>query len=353
VSVVRREARRRWAVVAVLVGALVAVPLVVAFAPVSAAAVTRDRVLAASRGAYQGYVETRGSVVLPDLPQLGELVGLFGGTTSMRVWHKDTDSWRVAVLDPVGEKDLFRTASGAFTWDYGRNLWTETVGDPAVRAPQASDLTPPELAHRLLSDAGPGAAVTALPPRRVAGIAASGLHVVPNDPDSTIGAIDIWADPGSGLPLLVDVPGALTTRFLDVSPAVPGDDVLQPRAAGSSGFASSTQSEITAALNSVARANLPGALAGRARVPGPVSAIAAYGSGLSRFVVVAGPGRLGQRTLNALRDGGGEPIAGVQQGYLIRSPVLNIAVTQAGRRTYLVAGFVTPALLTAAAGALR
>ncbi|MFI5908630.1 hypothetical protein [Dactylosporangium sp. NPDC051541] len=349
-SVVRREARRRWSVVAVLVAALVAIPLVVAFAPVRADAVTRDQILAATRSPYQGYVETRGSVVLPDLPQLGELVGLFGGTTSMRVWHKDAVAWRVAVLDPVGEKDLFRTSSALFTWDYGRNLWTETVGDPAVRAPQASDLTPPELAHRLLRDAGPDATVQPLPPQRVAGVAAAGLRVTPKDQDTTIAAIDVWADPRSGLPLLVDVPGAFTTRFLDVSTDTPGDDVLQPRAAGSSGFASSTQSEITSSLNSVARANLPGSLAGRARVPGPVSAIAAYGRGLSRFVVVAVPGRLGQRTFNALRDAGGEPITG---GYLIRSSVLNLAVTQSGRRTYLVAGFVTPALLTAAAGELR
>ncbi|GAA3454837.1 hypothetical protein [Dactylosporangium matsuzakiense] len=349
-SVVRREARRRWSAVAGLVGVLVAVPLVVAFAPVRAAAVTRDQVLAASDRPYQGYVETRGSVVLPDLPQLGELVGLFGGTTSMRVWHRNTDTWRVAVLDPVGERDTFRTPAATFGWDYGRNLWTETVGDPAVRAPRAADLTPPELARRLLRDAGADAEVRALAPRRVAGIAASGLRVVPKDRDSTIGAIDVWADPRSGLPLLVDVPGAFTTRFLDVSADAPADDVLQPRAAASSGFASSTQSEITSALNSVARANLPGDLAGRARVPGPVSAIAAYGSGLSRFVVIAVPGRLGQRTLNALRDGGGAPIT---QGYLIRAGVLSIAVTQAGRRTYLIAGFVTPALLTAAAGQLR
>jgi hypothetical protein len=339
-----------------MIGALVAVPLVVAFAPVDAPrvepGVLRERILAAAAGPYQGYVESRGSVVLPDLPQLGDATALFGGTTSMRVWHADPDAWRVAVLDPVGEKDYFHTSSATFTWDYGRNLWTETVGDPAARPPQASDLVPPELAHRLLRDAGPDAALRALPDRRIAGIAAAGVRVVPADPDTTIGAIDVWADPRTGLPLLVDVAGAFTTRFLEVSAQRPADDILQPRAAGSSGFASSTQSEITSSLNSVARANLPGALAGRTRVPGPLSALAAYGTGLSRFVVVAVPGRLGERTLNALRNAGGAPLA-TGTGYLVRSAVLNIVVVRVGRRTYLVGGFAAADLLTAAAGELR
>ncbi|WP_432824229.1 hypothetical protein [Dactylosporangium sp. CA-092794] len=353
-GVVAREARRRWAVVAAGIAALVAVPLVAAFAPVTAPrvapAVLRERILAAARGAYQGYAESRGSLVLPDLPQLGDLSGLLGGSTSMRVWRAGPAAWRVAVLDPAGERDWFRTAGGTYTWDYGRNLWTETVGDPALRPPQPSDLVPPELARRLIADAGPGAALRALPARRVAGIAAAGLRVTPADPDTTIGRLDVWADPRTGLPLLVDVAGAFTTRFLEVSAAPPGGDVLVPQAAGSAGFTSTTQSEVTAALNTVARANLPGALAGRPRAPSPVSAVAVYGTGLSRFVVVAVPGRLGERTVSALRDAGGTPVAG---GYLLRSAVLTVVVTRPGRRAYLVTGFASPALLTAAAAELR
>ncbi|MER7283909.1 hypothetical protein ABT369_56805 [Dactylosporangium sp. NPDC000244] len=353
-SVVRREARRRWAVVAALVGALVAVPLVVAFAPVTAErvepAVLRDRIMVAAQGPYQGYVQSRGSMVLPDLPQLADTAALFSGTTSMRVWHAGPDAWRVAVLDPVGEKDWFRTPEGSFTWDYGRNLWTGSAGEPAARPPQASDLVPPELALRLLRDAGAGARIAALADRRIAGVAAAGIRVTAADPDSTIGAVDVWADPRTGLALEVDVGGALTTRFLDASAAPPAEDVVQPRASGSSGFAAATQSEIASSLNSVARANLPGSLAGRARVPGPLSALAVYGDGLSRLVVVAVPGRLGERTLNALRNAGGTPIA---TGYLLRSSVLTLAVTRSGRRTYLVAGFVTADLITRAAGELR
>ncbi|WP_433088025.1 hypothetical protein ACQP1P_19055 [Dactylosporangium sp. CA-052675] len=353
-SVVRREARRRWAVVAALAGVLVAVPLVVAFAPVSAErvepAVLRDRIIAAAQGPYQGYVESRGSMVLPDLPQLADTAALFGGTTSMRVWHAGPDAWRVAVLEPAGEKDYFRTSSAVYTWDYGRNLWTGTAGEPAVRSPQASDLVPPELALRLLRDAGSGARITPLADRRIAGVAAAGIRVTPEDPETSIGAVDVWADPRTGLALEVDVGGALTTRFLDARVAPPADDVVQPRAAASSGFAAVTQSEVASALNSAARANLPGSLAGRARVPGPLSALAVYGDGLSRLVVVAVPGRLGERTMNALRNAGGTPVA---TGYLLRSSVLTLAVTRSGRRTYLVAGFVTADLITRAAGELR
>lgn len=353
-SVVGREARRRWTVVVAGIAALIAVPLVIAAAPVRTARVDpgtlRDRILASVDRPYQGYVDSRGSIVMPDLPQLGDVAQLLGGSNGMRVWHAGPRSWRVAVLDPVGEKDFFRTATGAYTWDYGRNLWTEVVGEPALRLPQAADLVPPELALRLLSGAGPGDALQALPAQRIAGIAAAGLRLVPADPDTTIDRLDIWADPQTGLPLRVDVGGAFTSRFLDVSQEPPPASVLVPEAAQSSGFTSTTQSDVTSSLNTVAGANLPGSLAGRARAPGPVSAVGVYGTGMSRFVVVAIPGRLGQRTLAALRNAGA---TAVPTGYVMRSAVLTLVVARPFRRTYLIIGFVTPDLLTQAAAELR
>ena len=36
---------------------------------------------------------------------------------------------------------------------------------------------------------------------------AAGLRMTPADPASTVGRVDIWADPSSGLPLMVEVFG--------------------------------------------------------------------------------------------------------------------------------------------------
>ncbi|GGM28778.1 hypothetical protein GCM10007977_032570 [Dactylosporangium sucinum] len=333
---VRREARRRWIIVGAALAVLVAVPVGIATAPAGAeqvpAPVLRQRILGSAGTAFQGYVETRGTVVLPDLPQLNDLAGLLGGTTSMRVWHAGPRAWRVAVLDPVGERDTYRTGDATYTWDFSRNLWTELTGDPAVRLPRAADLLPPDLARRLLLDAGAGVPMRSLPGQRIAGIAAAGLRLSPADPDTTIRRVDVWADPGTGLPLRVDVGSAFSSRFLDLSRTPPSADVVRPRGSSHSGFVTTAQPDVVAALNSVAGVGLPGSLAGRARVPGPVEAIAVYGTGLSRFVVVAVPGRLGERTLAAVRE-------------VVQSGTLTVLVARPSRRTYLLAGFVTPALL--------
>jgi len=74
--------------------------------------------------------------------------------------------------------------------------------------------------------------MTVLPPRRLAGLTASGLRVVPADPASTIGQIDIWADTANGLPLAVQILSrgarhpALETQFFQVSPWTPDRAIL-------------------------------------------------------------------------------------------------------------------------------
>jgi hypothetical protein len=269
----------------------------------------------------------------------------------MRAWYASPTAWRVAVLDPIGEKDTYATASGTYLWDYGRNLWTQIVGEPPVRLPSAPDVLPPDLARRMLSQAGPGDRLTSLAPRRVAGVAAAGVRLAPADRDTTISHVDVWADPATGLPLEVDVSGVFTSRFLDLAQRAPAVGVVTPDAAASSGFASTDRPDITAALNAVAAADLPGTLAGRSRVAGPVSAAGVYGTGLSRFVVLALPGRLGRQSLDAVRSAGGTVVPG---GYVVRSGVLTVLASRpAGRRAYLLAGFVSADLLGRAAAGLR
>jgi hypothetical protein len=354
VNVLRPGAARRWAVVAAVIAILVAVPLVRAALPVGTPrvdpAVLRARILASAGVPYQGYVDAHGTIVLPALPQLGEVSQLFGGSTSMRVWRASPEAWRVAVLDPVGERDTYRAGKDTYTWDFSRNLWTQVVGDLPARLPAAPDLLPPDLARRLLADAAPGDTLTTLPSQRVAGVAADGLRFTPGDPDTTIGRLDVWADPATGLPLQVDLAGVFSSRFLDLGKDPPDAKVLIPDAAASSGFTTTSQNDVTAALNIVAGPGLPGSLAGKTRLPGSVAGLGVYGSGLSRFVVTPVPGRVGQRTLDAVRDAGGAPVAG---GYALQSTVLTVLVVRPTRRTYVLAGFVSPELLGRAATELR
>ncbi len=347
----RPGAVRRWSIVSAVVAVLVAVPLIRSIQPVRAATVDpqvlRERILAAAGRPYQGYVLSQGTLALPSIPQLGDVKNLFGASNSMRVWHASTDAWRVAVLDPSGEQDYYRTTGGTYTWDYQKNLWTQIVGEPPVRLPAAPDVLPPALAKRLLSGE---TAVKPIAAKRIAGVAAAGLRFTPSDPDTTVRYVDVWADPTTGLPVQIDVGGLFNARFLELSQDPPAADVLTPNASTSSGFATTNRPDITTALNSVATANLPDSLAGHARVPGPVSAAAVYGTGLSRFVVLALPGRIARQTFTAVRNGGGMPVPG---GYVLGSGVLTVLVIRpAPRKTYLLAGFVTAELLTRAAAEL-
>jgi hypothetical protein len=351
----RPGAKRRWITVALVALALVATPIVVNLWPVAAKRIDPkvlfQRIMASDKQPYQAYAETRGTLILPSIPQLTDVATLLGASSSVRVWHASPTAWRVAVLDQVGEKDVYTTGEGTYTWDYGRNLWTRIVGDPPVRVPWASDLLPPDLARRLLAGNATGDKVESLAPQRVAGVTAAGIRFTPGDPDTTISHVDVWADANTGLPLKVDVPGAFTARFLDVALTRPADDVLTPKVSAASGYSETDRPDITSALNAVAAARLPRTLAGRPRVEGPVSAVAVYGDGLSRFVVVALPGRLGPQTVNAVRDAGGAEAPG---GYVVGSAVLTVLASRpANRRTYLLAGFVTADLLKRAAGELR
>src|SRR5581483_138357 len=102
-------------------------------------------------------------------------------------------------------------------------------GDPAVRLPRADDLTPPNLALRLLHTAAAGDKLVPLPARDVAGISAPGLEIRPVSPDTTITRVDLWADPATGVPVDVEVYGggssapAISSRFLHFSAARPAD----------------------------------------------------------------------------------------------------------------------------------
>jgi hypothetical protein len=366
VSVVRRDARRRWSLVAGGVAMLCALPALLGALPAPRSSVDpatlRERIQASARQPYQGFVATEGRIGLPDLPDLGTVGALLGGGTRVRAWYAGPRSWRVATLDQTGERDVYQTADGVYLWDFERNVLTHLTGVLRARLPWAADLTPPELARRLLDRASPDDRISVLPARRIAGRAAAGVRTVPTDPASTVGRLDIWADPDTGLPLEVEIAGRgqadplFSTRFLDVDLAAPSAALLTPSRPDGIGFVR-TELDAGLALDRVAPALLRSRLAGRDRLGGPggVSGVGAYGAGWSTFVVVRLPGRAGGRTLRAIEEAGGAAAAVPgAEAYELGNSLLNTLVVRSPgsrqtRRTYLLAGLVTPVLLRQAA----
>jgi hypothetical protein len=370
-GVVRRESIRRWALVSGGVAVLCLLPAAIAAWPAASAASAdpaelRARILDSAQP-YEGDVVTDGRLGLPALPVLAEIDGL--RSARLRAWYAGPDSWRVAELTTVGERDTYRTPAGLYRWDFERNLVAFVGGEPSLWLPGASDVVPPALGRRLLGAEG---ALEPLPSRRIAGIDAAGVRLVPADPATTVGRVDVWADPGTGLPVRVEVAGrgaaepVFTSRFLQLRQSVPDAAVLTPALPGGAGFTATTDTEISDALAQVLTGTLPATLAGRDRAfPAAIADVAGggvYGTGYSTMVVLAIPGRLGGQTVEAARDAGGTPVplAGAE-AYELHASLLTAVVAHADHtrvpdretiHSWLLAGFVDPVLLRQGAAEL-
>lgn len=347
------------------VALLCAMPTIDSALPVTvphvAAAELRSHILAAEGRPYAGYAESNASFGLPTgLEGLSGVTSLLDGVTRMRVWQAAPNRWRVDVLSDVSENDTYQTARGSYLWNSASELLTQVVGQSPVRLPRAADLVPPALAIRLLREAGSQARVSDLPPRRVAGVAAAGLRVTPNDPDSTIAQVDIWAEPSSWLPLLVEVFGhgsgqpAIETEFLQVSSWRPNQATLTPQRGPGTAFTQTDASDLSGALSDLGPVILPSSLAGRPRVATPpgFSQIGVYGHGLATFVVLEMDGTTGLNLIGDARSGGGTPLKGPHwYGVTVSTRIINAVLLhpRAGSGTFVLAGFVNRQILRQAA----
>jgi hypothetical protein len=372
----------RWAVTGAVVLGLASLPAAVAAIPVrpprTDPAQLAARVRASAVQPYQGYAVSTGSAGLPALPQLSDVTDLLSGETRLRVWYADADHRRVDVLGLGTERDTYQLPGESrrtqMMWDYGRNQLTAIDGDPTVRLPVAADLNPPDLGRRLLAAADrtspatpgtPGDTLSALPARRIAGIAAPGMRITPNNPVTTVGYIDIWADPATGLPLEVAVTGRgartpfLDTRFLDLQQRAPDPAVVAPpsQLPAGAGFTVTDAGAADDVLNRLNAGPLPGSLAGqpRADLGQGRAAIGAYGTGLAQFLVLPLPRRTGFDVMRrATRGGGVEFDLPAGEAVLISTPLVSLVAMDghASRQTYLLVGLVDPKLLKQAAADL-
>ena len=319
----------------------------------------RARILASAGVPYQAYAESSVDLGLPELPDLGDVSTLLDGITDQDVWYRSPGQWRADVITSAGETDTYQTSHGIFVWDYSSNLLTQILGAEPVRLPRAADLLPPDLARRLLGYASPADHLSRLPSQRVAGVAAAGLRLIPADPATTVGEVDIWADPATGLPLEVEVTGRgashpiLVSRFLDLSERRPSRATVTPDPAPGIGFTTTVLPDVSGILNGFGPL-LPSRLAGMDRVasPGGLADVAAYGAGFSRFAVLPLPYGVGVRALNAASDAGAGGFSlpnGI--GAAMETPLLTVVLVQAqsGGPVYLLTGTVTAALLVRAA----
>ena len=130
--------------------------------------------------------------------------------------------------------------------------------------------------------------------------------------------------------------------------------------AESAGLAVTTGADVAAALNGVVATPLPDRLAGRTRSAASIgiTGVAAYGEGLSTFVVMALAGRVGAEALRSARDRNAVPVDFPNgEAYETRTALLSALIVRSDgdrrtRRSFLVVGAVSSELLRRAGAEL-
>jgi len=347
----------RWGAVAASVAVLAALPSAVGALPAAHSDVSaeqlRARVRASAAVAWSGTSESRGGVALPDVQELGDLPGLLGGTVRTRTWWRGPADWRVDEQRLTGEQDVIVQGARTTTWDSADNTVERLFGELPVRLPRAADLLAPVLGRRL---AGARDAVASrLPERRVAGRSAAGLRLVPSDPAaSTVASVDLWADPQTGLPLLVELRAegqerpVLTTLVLDLDLDVPPAARTAFRVPRTATVTTSEVPDLAAQIDRAVPYALPALLAGapRAGIGGLQEArgVGTYGGGLASYAVVPLPPDVAFTLLRRLSATGGNRIT---------TPLVNGLVDVERDRSYLLVGTVPQGQLDAALAELR
>lgn len=350
---------RRWCIVAVGVALVIGTPLALRAAPAKDREVSAAALLASversSSHPYSGYVETLGTLELPVADRFTDVGALFGERTRMRVWWRSPDAWRVDKVLATGETDLVHDRDGTTLWDYEKNDVTRSR-DPDIRLPQTADLLPTELARRLLTDVDTSE-LSRLAPRHVAGRDALGLRLSPHAPQSSIDHVDLWAEPGTGIPLRVEVyaksasfKAAFTSEFMNFSTATPATDMVSFETPAGADVSYDDVLDVADAANQYAPIAPPSRLAGLTQSPtASLRAVGVYGKGVTQLIAIP------------LWDHAAEPLRAqlektpgvklIQEGDILQVGPLSVLLTQFDRYGggWLITGTVTQDTVISAA----
>jgi hypothetical protein len=347
----------RWGLLGAVVGVLVLVPVGLARLPATSSldpSELRDKIRASKSVPYQGLAESNSGLGLPDVPRAGRLVELFSERTRMRAWVAGPSRWRVDALTPIGERDTYRDRDGTWIWDSGEQSALRVLGEGAVRFARPADLLPPELGRRLI-EASTAAELTPLAGRRVANVDAAGLRIEPDDADTTIARVHVWADPATGLPLRVEVfprgsrAPLLSTSFLELRQEKPTPELVEFSLPTGADVQTTSAPDFARAVDHFSPYVLPDRLAGASRRMEVGGAAATYGEGFSVVAVLALPESSSPRAeLSAL------PVVDHPWGSTaaISTPLLNGMFFRAGDVAYFLAGSITMGALERVAAEL-
>ena len=348
----------RWLLVAAVALGLAAAPAVARVIPprgsdVSATTLAH-RIRAANDLGWSGEVHSQGSLQVPiSTSAFSGIARLLADTADIRVWWRSPTDWRVARLRSTGESDLAVDGGLAVRFNYETSKVSVLPYSP-VRLPEDSDVVPASLAHRMLSGAKAGE-LTRLASRRVAGRSAAGLRLVPADPGSTIGRVDVWADDATGIPLRVDLYDVkspakpfLTTQVTSFDPIRPSAKEASLDLAPHLSFTRGVSLDEAAGANAFAPFVPPDRVVGLPRLGDAVDfgAVGVYGRGPTAILAIPLRGFVAR----GLRDQLRKSPSSHQEGSRVTLEMgpISVLLADVASGHFLIAGTVTPATLLAA-----
>ncbi|MEO3887907.1 DUF2092 domain-containing protein [Nonomuraea sp. B5E05] len=160
-----------------------------------------------------GTVQQTASLGLPTLPQTADTspLSLLSGSHEVKVWYGAHDKMRVAIPTQLNETNLILNGKQGWYWDSSTNTATRlTVKEGAGQEhrtpmPRPSDLTPQQVAERLLADAEKYTDVRVINTAEVAGRPAYQLVLAPKAEGSLVQEVRIALDGETYVPLQVQV----------------------------------------------------------------------------------------------------------------------------------------------------
>jgi hypothetical protein len=350
----------RWLVVLVAAVAFVATPLLISAAPATPSDISATelagRIQQSADVGWSGYVQTAGTLQVPDNESFATLSQLLGENTELRAWWRNSTDWRVDRIRSTGETDMFRQGGGTVRWVFESETATYSPVSK-IRLPDASDLLPPTFGRSLLQGVREDE-LSRLPPRRVAGRDAPGLRLTPREQATTIGQVNIWADSASGLPLEVEVYGVgekrpvLSTTLREFQLGAPPDTATRFTLAEGVRVVYESSVDVAAAANAFAPYDLPVSLAGLASRSGEdPGAVGIYGRGPTTLIAIPLRGQVAGPLRRQLQDRGNAQLT--QVGTLVPVGPVGLLITPRGSGgAFLLAGTVTDETLRRAASEL-
>ncbi len=294
---------------------------------------------------------------MPQSESFATLGQLLGEDNQLRVWWRGPQEWRVDRLRSTGETDLYRSRGMQVRWVFESDTAT-LVPLSRVRLPDAADLLPATLARSLLRGVR-DEELSRLPAVRVAGVVAPGLRVTPDDPAASVDHLDLWVEPGSGLPLRVELYGdgdvrpVLTTAVtrLDLDPPDLSTTVFRPAASTTLTYEDAV--DVAAAANAQAPDDLPATLAGLpARDGDDPGAVGIYGRGPTVLLALPLRGQVARPLRERLEASSSARRTSLGSIAPVGPVSLLVTPGRRGRGAFLLAGTVTPQTLERAASEL-